>query len=269
MKVTVEKIANSNIGVQITHNDNNWPSLSELAQELISNAKEHGVSLAKNLSLSREEFKEFIKIAGKTAEHRFGTGSADLLDLNADPNPEKYVTGRVALPLHNDGAFVGTHPSYIILFCVEFEQDDGYGETEICEQKRAFDLMPEHLKVIFERNWEYKINDASHFPSIAHKWISIPPILKKDDGSISFNLALPFDKSEKLPAWTVRLPDFEEKISNDLLHELGTFLKNCDAFYSHRWNVGDLLVINNSKVVHGRNSLTENGTRHLYRGQLQ
>lgn len=268
MKTTIEQIANSKIGIQLSRNEA-WPSLKELADEVISNAKEHGVALAKNLSLTREQFKELVNLAGKTAEHRFGTGSAELLDLNADPNPEKYVTGRVALPLHNDGAFVGTHPSYIILYCVEFNQSNGYGETEICDQKLAFESMPEHLKAIFEKDWEYKIHDASHFPSIAHKWISVPPLIKKDDGTTSFNLALPFDTTEKAPAWSVRLADHDEQNSRDLLVELDQFLKNCDAFYSHRWNVGDLLIINNSKVVHGRSTITENGTRHLFRGQLQ
>lgn len=268
METIIRKIAHSNIGVELVRNEA-WSTLKELADELVHNAKEHGVALSKDLLLTREQFKELVNLAGKTAEHRFGTGSADLLDLNADPNPEKYVTGRVALPLHNDGAFIGTHPSYIILYCFEFEQDDGYGETEICEQKLAFETMPKHLKAVFEKDWEYKIHDASHFPSIAHKWIPIPPLIVKDDGSQSFNIALPFDRTEKAPAWSVRLTDHDADSSSNLLLELDQFLKSCDAFYSHSWSAGDLLIINNSKVIHGRNTIKANGTRHLFRGQLQ
>ena len=267
MKIIVKKITGSNIGVQLVCHEN-LSSLAELAHEILSNVNEKGLVLVKNLSLTRDNFKELVNLLGTTTENKYLSGSSELLDLNSDPDPEKSVTGSVALPLHTDGLLVRTRPKYTILYCNEFNQDEGYGETEICGQKLAFENMPKHLKEMFQKDWEYQAKDMSHFQLLADEWLSISPFIKNNDGTTSMNLALPFDSKEKSPAWSVRLSGKDEQSSRVYLLELDQFLKNCEAFYSHRWSPSDLLIINNYKVLHGRNEVTKNGIRHLFRGQI-
>lgn len=246
------------------------PLLTTLANEVIENAKKYGFALVHKLSLSREEFAELVRCAGATAEHLYGTGTAELLDLNADPDPKKSVTGRAALPLHTDGLILENHPSFIILYCAQTDEEPGSGETEICDQKIAFQSMPERLKVLFEDKWEYLACDVSHFPaSIRGKWVAISPIRCNADGSTSLNMALPFHTADANPAWSVRLSGKDEQASAPLFQELEDYFRANSAFYSHRWQTGDLLVLDNSRVLHGRSEIIKPGSRHLYRGQLQ
>lgn len=249
--------------------DSARPPLEPLAKELIETAKRSGFALVQGLELDRADFISLVHSAGATAEHHFGTGSAELLDLDADPDPQKVVTGRAFLPLHTDGALVGTYPNFIILYCVQFDQSAGSGETQICHQQLALTSMPEKLRKLFDQHWEYYVHDASHFPTIARRWISIKPIIQSRDGFPTLNVALPFQNDDERPGWSVRLPGMEPSASASLFEELDSYLRSSEAYYSHRWNIGDLLVIDNTRVLHGRSAITGDGARHLYRGQLQ
>jgi (5R)-carbapenem-3-carboxylate synthase len=169
--------------------------------------------------------------------------------------------------LHTDGAFVGTHPSFIILYCAHIDQQPGDGETQLCDQRLAMASMPADLKELFSAPWEYMVHDASHFPSIASQWVSVPPVIEKDDGTRTLNMAMPFELGDPNPGWSVRISGKSTEESTALLRALDQYLKNSESFYSHRWRIGDLLILDNSRVLHGRSAIT--GARHLYRGQLQ
>lgn len=56
--------------------------------------------------------------------------------------------------------------------------------------------------------------------------------------------------------------------SDAFLAELDAFLRAERYAYTHRWQVGDLLVIDNQRTLHGRTAISEGGTRVLFRGQL-
>jgi alpha-ketoglutarate-dependent taurine dioxygenase len=241
--------------------------LGALSGSMLDAAMRHGYALIQGVALNKSSFKELIGHMGATADHYFGTGSAELFELNADPDPGKMVAGRTSLPLHTDGALVKTHPSYIVLYCHKYDQPLGSGETQICDQGLVFKNMPDRLRSLFDVPWEYMVYDSSHFPTIAGKWISIDPIIKKN-GIPTLNLAMPFKCDEPNPAWSVRLSNKDASTSAELFSELDGYLRSSDRYYSHRWQTGDLLVINNSKVMHGRSAIIGGGERHLFRGQL-
>lgn len=239
-----------------------------LARVLLDAAVDGGFSLARGLSLTNDDFTRLVTSAGSTAEHRFGTGSAELLELDADPDPAKIVTGRAPLPMHTDGAIVGTHPSFIILYCKAVEQDPGMGETVLCQQRSLLDGLPSHLLDLFRRDWEYYTFDASHFPAVAGRWVATAPsVLGRDDRPVC-NIAMPFEEADPNPGWKVRLSGMDEQAGAALLAELATAIRAASGYYVHRWEPGDLLVLDNDRVLHGRTRVSP-GIRHLYRGQLQ
>lgn len=244
-------------------------SIRELGDVLLATARSEGFAITEGVELDRASFISLVQGAGTTAAHRFGTGSAELLDLDASRDPKKIVTGRSFLPLHTDGAFVKTYPSFIILYCAAFDQPVGSGETQICHQQSALHNMPEEYSQLFKCDWEYQIHDISHFPTLSADWIRINPLISGSNGKSSMNVALPFPPNSATCGWSVRLPEINPLESDRLLHGLDHYLRSSDAYYSHRWKVGDLLMIDNTQMLHGRSAITGDGARHLYRGQLQ
>jgi alpha-ketoglutarate-dependent taurine dioxygenase len=242
--------------------------VDQRARQLLEAAVDGGFALARGLDLTRESFVALVKAAGSTAEHRFGTGSSELLELVADPDPDKIVTGRAELPMHTDGAIVGTHPSFIILYCKATQQQPGMGETVICQQQSLLDALPEHLRRLFNGKWEYLTFDASHFPSVAGRWVATSAMVPGRDGQAVCNIAMPFESTTRNPGWRVRLEWLDNETSQGLLDELATAITTASGYYAHRWAAGDLLVIDNDRVLHGRTRISP-GTRHLYRAQLQ
>lgn len=266
MTIDIESITVSGDGARIININNS--DIDSLAKTFIKIASDKGFLLVENINLDKVSFTQLVNCSGETAAHKFGTGSAELLELNADSDPNKIVTGRASLPLHTDGTFVDTHPSFIILYCSAFDQNPGDGATQICMQKALLNELPEHLTNLFKYNWEYNVSDKSHFPSINDEWISKPSTITKEDGSLSLNIALPFDNSIHNPGWKVRIPELEDEGAS-LFRMLDNHIKSSSFYYEHQWKVGNLLVINNAKVLHGRSTISTTGTRNLYRGQLQ
>lgn len=238
-----------------------------LAKAVVEAAGDVGTVLVRGLELSRDDFRAMARAAGQLSEHRFGSGSADLLDLNADPDPGKVVTGRAALPLHADGALVGTRPGVILLYAAEYQ--DGFGRTLVCDQSAALAEVPTELRdEVLSVDWEYWVEDESHFPTIAKRWISVPPVAA-DGGGDALNVALPFAPDSPTQGWQVRLAGRSVEESRSAFERFAAFLESDRFCYRHAWQPGDLLAIDNRAVLHGREPISPTGKRHLYRAQLQ
>ncbi len=240
-----------------------------IATVVVEVAAQAGTVLVRGLDLSREAFRTMAHAAGDLSEHRFGSGSADLLDLNADPDPGKVVTGRAALPLHADGALVGTRPGIILLYAAEYDEQPGYGRTLVCDQSAALVDIPAELRdEVLSANWEYWVEDESHFPTIAKRWISVPPVAEGEGGD-ALNIALPFPADSPIEGWRVRLAGRSLEESREPLDSFARFLESEEYCYRHEWQPGDLLAIDNRAVLHGREPISATGKRHLYRAQLR
>ncbi|MCZ4080499.1 TauD/TfdA family dioxygenase [Rhodococcus sp. H36-A4] len=240
-------------------------------RDLASAATRDGFALVRNTSLDRNDFEVFVRGLGTLATHRFGTGRAGLLDLDASPLPDRVVTGRSALPLHTDGTLVGASPKYIALFCNAVDQQKGSGCTELCLQTELLDAtLPSTLAAVITVEWEYFVTDESHFPGVAHRWLSIPPTVELSTGATRLNVALPFstEKESTPPGWEVRLAGSTEDESRSVFTALDRYLRDSQSFYSHEWVRGDLLVLDNEQVLHGRTRIEPGSVRHLFRGQI-
>lgn len=113
--------------------------------------------------------------------------------------------------------------------------------------------------------FEYQIQEAGHYSNL-DKWFSIPPI-RTLDGKQYLNFALQFPP-EIERSWNLRVAGATEMESDKLLAELERFLTQSRYRYQHRWDVGDLLVIDNTGTLHGRTAISSSGVRVLFRGQV-
>lgn len=239
--------------------------------DLASVAARDGFALLGGVDFDRHDFETFVRGLGTLATHRFGTGRPGLLDLDASPLPDRVVTGRSALPLHTDGTLIDASPKYIALYCHAVDQQPGSGSTELCLQAELLDTdLPAELAMVTYVDWEYFVTDASHFPGVAHRWLTIPPTVQSTTGTTRLNVALPFDAvNGSTPAgWQVRLAGSTEDDSRPVFARLNQHLRGCQSFYSHDWSQGDLLVLDNERVLHGRTQIEPGSVRHLFRGQI-
>jgi len=242
-------------------------SPENLGKSLALRASEQGYALAEGLDLTRDDFAAIVTAIGDLSSHRFGTGTAGLLDLDASPQPDRIVTGQSPLPLHTDGTLVNASPKYIVLYCHRIDQPPGSGCTEMCKQTDALDNAPPAIRALLGVEWEYYVTDTSHFPDIANRWISIPATTKTSENGTRLNIAMPF--TERMHSgWQVRLPGKTVEASTPSFMALNEYLRSLDSFYTHQWRQGDILVLDNQQVLHGRTAIAPGGRRHLYRGQV-
>ncbi|MFD5797544.1 TauD/TfdA dioxygenase family protein [Streptomyces diastatochromogenes] len=239
-----------------------------LAQETKRAALGNGCALVRGLGLDEADFKLLVRSLGDTVDHKFGEGGADLLKLNASHDEGKVVTGRGPLPVHTDGLLVGERVDLIILYAAEFSDAPGSGETYISDQLTAWAEMPEHLRrVLDEYEIEYLVTERGYFPTVPEDWYAIP--VTRDYGRVkSLNLATAFPPDVTPRSWEVRVKGMDPELSDRFFTELDAFLRSERYAYTHRWQVGDLLIIDNQRTLHGRTAIGPGGTRVLFRGQL-
>ncbi|MFD3534772.1 TauD/TfdA family dioxygenase [Streptomyces sp. NPDC058664] len=243
-------------------------SVEELAARAKEAALASGCVLVRDVELDEDDFKLLVRSLGDTVDHKFGEGQADLLKLNASREEGKVVTGRGPLPLHTDGLLVGEQVDLIILYAAEFSDAPGSGETYVSDQLTAWKEMPARLRrVIDEHELEYLVKERGYFPTVPVDWYTIPTT--RDYGRVkSLNLTTAFPRDVDQRSWEIRVKGMEPAASEEFFQELDAFLRSERYAYTHRWRVGDLLVIDNQRTLHGRTAISEGGTRVLFRGQL-
>ncbi|AXI78867.1 TauD/TfdA family dioxygenase [Peterkaempfera bronchialis] len=243
--------------------------LADLGGEIRTAALRSGCVLVKGVDLDEQRFQRLVHAMGRTVDHKFGEGRADLLRLNASHDDGKVVTGRGMLPLHTDGLLVGERTDLIILYAHDFSDAPGSGETSVCDQLSAWGEMPARLRDTLDRAeaLEYLVEERGYFPNVPEGWYPVASV--RDYGRVrSLNLALDFPADTVPRGWQVRVPGLAAEESDRFLAELDAYLRGPRFTYQHRWSVGDLMVIDNQRTLHGRTAIGEGGTRVLFRGQI-
>ena len=154
------------------------------------------------------------------------------------------------LPLHRDGALMGTNVMYVGIFCMEYQNVVAGGRTFIADTEGLMKAIPqEYLDLLAERGIEGKPVDSYYLKS-ADQWHPIAGFIDVE-GKPFLNIGFPSPKTEK-PSWLMRIPGVsEEKFDEifDLLNSVAMDEKYC---YYHEWQEGDLLLLDNRRTLHGR-----------------
>lgn len=231
-----------------------------------------GLVLARRQEFDEESFRRFLEALGDTITYEdeaaaVGYGFSDVLHLDGNRDEGKVITGRGGLPLHTDGVLLGTQVDLIVLYAAQVRDLGGAGATMVCDQITAWREMPEHLREVLQRgHLEYTATERGYFTTVPEGRFAIPTF--RDYGRIrSLNLALPFDDGADR-SWTAHVPEVSEEESQRFFDDLAAFLSQDRYLYRHRWEEGDLVVIDNQRTLHGRRGLAPDGARVLLRGQV-
>lgn len=233
--------------------------------------KDKGFILINDMNYTRESFAEMASKYGNlikfAQEIRPGMKSNQVLDL--DGNSEKLVSGRAELPLHSDGNILKTNVDLVFLYADDIKNLKYQGGTTIVDFKKALDEMPPHLKkVLDEEKFETLGIEKGYYPEgVEPYWYQMETF---DDlgWAKKFNIYLNYKDQSRGIGWITRLKGFSESENERFLNELDKYLRKYEHSYLHYWKKGDLLIMDNRRVLHSRQSYDDETTRLIFRIQL-
>lgn len=233
--------------------------------------KTQGFALIRDIDFDEDSFRSFVHSYGDVVEYvnerqKVGFGYKDILKLEGDP--EKVVTGRGELPLHADGGLLLTRVDVVFLYAKEIKNMHYQGATAICDHKLALKEMPVHLKRILEEEKFFtRVLEHGYYQDVSPKgWFHIPVFNPVEGGMTKLLLYFPFMDGSPT-SWESRIDGFSDRETLDFFTELKAFLTLPRYYYKHYWKTGDLLMMDNRRVLHSRDSFGPEVTRVLYRGQ--
>ncbi|MBD2451601.1 TauD/TfdA family dioxygenase [Nostoc sp. FACHB-152] len=277
MNITLQPLS-ENIGLQIINNDN--ISILELNLEEITNLfKSYGVLLFRGFETNTNIFKQFSNLL-----------SVDFLDYTGGAFTRRIIDGdktvlsvndyQFAIKLHGEMYYQKSKPLMLWFFCATPASQGG--ETTICDGKYFFEELSDSTKNLFSRNklkfsvyqskdvWQakYKTDDLDKLQEIcknndislkinADKSIYLEYIFsaiipsKCGKYQIFINSILP---TKQLNPEILKFVD-DSEIPNDVLQELDEVAERVTTNIS--WEKGDILMIDNTRVMHGRRAFSD------------
>lgn len=219
---------------------------------LTTNSK---IQIRKGHKLSKTEFKDLaISMApsGELLEWDFGS----IMEMKYDSKASNYLFSDEDVPLHWDGAF-HKEPMQLLFYCIE-SQGNG-GETVFVDTVAICnDLTQDEILELSTIQATYKTKKLAHY-----------------GGEITVDI-LQYDN--RLKANILRLASKVVTAKNPVIRELSKqskvirkiekMFKDNKYRYEHKWNPGDLILVDNFRYLHGRNSLGKNINRQFLRAQL-
>ena len=167
--------------------------------------------------------KNLIKLASSLGKIRLQNDSK-LTEIEYVENHDNLSLTRGSLMPHVEGLYLKNPPSYLILFCISAAESGG--ETILYDGQEAAKLLGNDyydITITYSRGEE-----EATWPLIS-------------DGTLMFR----FD----------RVNAVEESSFDELKEKVMSVLDKVRKI-QHRWQKGDLLIIDNRRCLHGRNSYT-------------
>ncbi|HVJ88384.1 MAG TPA: TauD/TfdA family dioxygenase, partial [Labilithrix sp.] len=149
---------------------------------------------------------------------------------------EEVLLGEGFMPLHRDGALMGTNVALVGIYCVEYKEVTGGGRTFISDIENALkdERVPaEYVELIRERGIEGRPVDA-YYTKPSDTWHAIAGFIEVG-GRSYLNTGFPYRPGEKA-SWLVRIPGIEEERSQEIFETLRSVLMSEKYCYYHEWN---------------------------------
>ncbi|CAI1791854.1 TauD/TfdA dioxygenase family protein [Serratia plymuthica] len=230
-----------------------------------------GFLIVNELNIDADEFRDIYSKYGTIVEYSdekidVGFGYRDTLKLEGEKG--KIVTGRGQLPFHADGGLLLSQVDQVFLYAVEIKNMKFRGSTTVCDHVLACNEMPDHLRKVLENEtFEVRVLERGYYVDVSPEgWFKVPVFT--DLGWVRKMLIyFPFDDDQPA-SWEPRIVGFTDEEIKRFFIELTTFMKNPRYYYKHYWKDGDLVIMDNRRVIHEREEFNDDKIiRRLYRGQ--
>lgn len=222
------------------------------ADEIQALIDEHRFLVFTENPITAEEVEDFLQQFGPLTQNNRRKGA--VLAIDGSKNDEgEVLLGQGFLPLHRDGALMGTNVQMVGIFCQEYKNVQN-GRTFVTDSEAIQKVIPsEYMDLLREKGIEGKPVDSYYLKS-ADSWHPIKGFIDVD-GEEFLNIGFPSPEGEK-PSWLLQIPgETEEKCKKifDTLSDIAMDEKYC---YYHEWQEGELILFDNRRTLHGREAFT-------------
>ncbi len=254
-------------------------------KEIINKFQNHGIILFRNFIIDPYKFNKFIKkFTSKFANDANRRKSRfEIINLrNVD-------SGNHQIELHSESSFTISCPEIIWFYCITPPKRNEGGNTKICdginlwaklnlETKKFFLKNPIifHNKIKLKDNknlknqkwflnkvgcYDEKIDWKNGFLYFKFKKFLVNKI-KNIDKFIFANHLLSVKQEEQIIKCTY---DKNKNIPKKIMEEI--YDKAEHLTFNHKWQQGDLIMINNNRFIHGRSKIKKNSNRDIINAQ--
>lgn len=214
--------------------------------------KAHSFLVFSGTPVTTDEVESFLSQFGSLTQNNRRKGTVLAIDGSKGDEGE-VLLGQGFLPLHRDGALMGTNVEMVGIFCQELGDVTG-GRTFVVDSASAQqDIPKEYLDLLREKGIEGKPVDSYYLKS-ADEWIGIKGFIEVD-GKEYLNVGFPSPETEK-PSWLIQIPGETEAKFREVFNTMTDVVMDTKHCYYHDWKEGDLVLFDNRKTLHGREAFT-------------
>jgi (5R)-carbapenem-3-carboxylate synthase len=168
-------------------------------------------------------------------------------------NQGEVLLGQGFLPLHRDGALMGTDVKMVGIFCQAYKNVKN-GRTFVADSEAIQNAIPdEYLQLLRDKGIEGKPVDSYYLKS-ADQWHPIKGFIDVD-GKEFLNIGFPSPEGEK-PSWLLQIPGESEEKCREVFAELSRIAMDEKYCYYHDWQEGEVILFDNRRTLHGREAFS-------------
>jgi alpha-ketoglutarate-dependent taurine dioxygenase len=187
------------------------------------------------------------------------------MKLIVKPDAKNYLFSREAVPMHWDGAF-HVEPKYIVFYCKRAVNGFGSGPngaTLFADVERMWaDLSAVERAATGQVRQRFRTEKLAHYGGdVTRNLVEDHPTKAKP----VLRLAEPVS-TQKNPVSLELQP--EGPSTQSMVSSLHQRLYQPEYLYRHSWKAGDLLIADNHSLLHGREALSQETQREIWRVQL-
>jgi L-tyrosine isonitrile desaturase/decarboxylase len=234
----------------------------EQSASYLEKLEENGFSILESDREHPLRLDEIMATLGTPVEYQFGTK----LSIEPIPGSKNSQFSSRGMPLHTDAVLnAGNDVTYIGMECLETPAEGG--ETLIASSSAFFALAPpELIDTLRDVTIEYRTRVDGYYkenPDGGHP--TAPPIrVDPSTGRDRLYLALD-DPDDPDRNYSAMVTGYSEEQSTELLRKVDEVLRRPEALYAHQWRVGEIMLLDNRRVLHGRAPFREGARRKLVR----
>jgi len=239
----------SGAGVSIEASGGLGPAFVNELSELLN---EFRFVVLKNGPKSLEDAVELMRQFGPINEAETRKQGAVMVEDKLEDEAEVFRS-RFALPLHKDGVLTGFDVVTVGIYCAAFTEVEG-GRTYVSDAMRALaEIPPEQVESLRSNGLEGMAVDSTGYYREEYEgvWHPFPAFKAKAGCEPTLNIGLPPEEGEPA-SWQVRVAGVEKEESDAILGSLRRWLLADEYTYFHDWKEGDLVLMDNYQVLHGR-----------------
>lgn len=223
----------------------------------------HSWLLVREAHYDMAKFRRLSAQLGGVIEYGFGT----VLNMEAKKGSRESQFTNASMPLHQDAILNASDDAQFLVFrCLEAPTGNG-GETLLTNNRRFMSKIPRKLhQVLRSVQFEYKPMASGYYKTTEERRdIRIPPLKRHPETGEELPFFALDDPTDPQRNYACCVSGYSPQDSKEILEWIDRMLREPDVLHTHQWQVGDLLILDNFLVCHGRNSSTDGTPRRLER----